>query len=298
MSEQARLQELEDIQAITRLKARYVHAADGGWTDKPPHDAEGVASLFVPDGVWDGGRFGRGEGHDGIRAYFQGAIETTPMVFHHTSSPDIQVDGDTATGSWHVVVPMIQAGVSSVLVMGGCGDYFDAADTVIRMCDYRPEDATSEAREVAARLPTARRNEQAAPLPAVVPRIPQAESFDPSRGRREVKIDARALDKIQFGREDIDLRGVEQLLDRSQTRAIGNAIHLMTRRWIDGTTTLSEGLDALEALLDAEGLDVLDPFHRHDHAGEHPGNLARPRRFEIAAAINRLRTVRMHQRRN
>ena len=116
MSEQARLQELEDIQAITRLKARYVHAADGGWTDKPPHDAEGVASLFVPDGVWDGGRFGRGEGHDGIRAYFQGAIETTPMVFHHTSSPDIQVDGDTATGSWHVVVPMIQAGVSSVLV--------------------------------------------------------------------------------------------------------------------------------------------------------------------------------------
>ena len=189
-------------------------------------------------------------------------------------------------------------GVSSVLVMGGCGDYFDAADTVIRMCDYRPEDATSEALEVAARLPTARRNEQAAPLPAVVPRIPQAESFDPSRGRREVKIDARALDKIQFGREDIDLRGVEQLLDRSQTRAIGNAIHLMTRRWMDGTTTLGEGLDALEALLDAEGLDVLDPFHRDDHAGEHPGNLARPRRFEIAAAINRLRTVRMHQRRN
>jgi hypothetical protein len=52
-------------------------------------------------------------------------------------------------------------------------------------------------------------------------------------------------------------------------------------------------LDAMEALLDEAGLDILDPFHR---PGEHPGNLARPRRFEMAAAINRLRTVRMRQR--
>ena len=97
MSDARSLQELLDVQEITRLKARYVHAADGGWTGKPPHDAEGVASLFVPDGVWDGGAFGRGEGHEGIRAYFAGAIDHTPMVFHHTSSPDIRVDGDRAT---------------------------------------------------------------------------------------------------------------------------------------------------------------------------------------------------------
>ena len=115
MSDARSLQELLDVQEITRLKARYVHAADGGWTGKPPHDAEGVASLFVPDGVWDGGAFGRGEGHEGIRAYFAGAIDHTPMVFHHTSSPDIRVDGDRATGSWHVVVPMIQDETSRVL---------------------------------------------------------------------------------------------------------------------------------------------------------------------------------------
>jgi hypothetical protein len=120
-----------------------------------------------------------------------------------------------------------------------------------------------------------------------------ATSFDASRGRREVKIDAKSRDRIVYGRDDIDLRSVEQLLDTSQTRAIGNAIHLMTRRFFDGERTLAEALDALDALLDAEGLDVLNPFHRE---GEHPGNLARPRRFEIAAAINRLRTLRMRQR--
>ena len=32
--------------------------------------------------------------------------------------------------------------------MGGSGDYFDVADTVIRMRDYLPEDVTEQAREV------------------------------------------------------------------------------------------------------------------------------------------------------
>ena len=48
----------------------------------------------------------------------------------------------------------------------------------------------------------------------------------------------------------------------------------------------------LESILDAEGLDALDPWRRGD---QHPGDFARPRRFEIAAALNRLRGVEMRQ---
>jgi hypothetical protein len=44
-------------------------------------------------------------------------------------------------------------------------------------------------------------------------------------------------------------------------------------------------LDQLDAMFDAQGLDALAPV-----AGQHIGNLARPRKFEIAAAINRLRS--------
>ncbi len=116
MSDAARLKQLEDIQAIASLKGRYVEAADGGWTGKPPHDADGVCALFVPDGVWEAGELGGGNGHEGIHAYFSGAGEDTPMVFHHTGSPEIHVDGDRAHGSWHVIVPLIQSGVSRVLV--------------------------------------------------------------------------------------------------------------------------------------------------------------------------------------
>jgi predicted ABC-class ATPase len=180
--------------------------------------------------------------------------------------------------------------VSCILVMGGSGDYFEVADTVIRMDEYRPEEATAEAHRVARERPTTRRCETRSPLSPVAPRKPIAASLDASRGRREVKIDAKGKDLILFGSDPIDLRQVEQLVDASQTRAIGYALYLARKRWMDGRRTLCEVVDALEALLDDRGLDELDPFRRRE---SHPGNFARPRRHEIAAALNRLRTVRM-----
>jgi hypothetical protein len=90
--------------------------------------------------------------------------------------------------------------------------------------------------------------------------------------------------------DEIDLRAVEQILDASQTRAIGLALHRAAEQWMDGWRTVPEILDALDELLDREGLDALDPFGRR---GEHPGALARPRRFEIAAALGRLRSLRV-----
>jgi len=184
-------------------------------------------------------------------------------------------------------------GVSTVLVMGGCGDYFDVADGVVAMREFRPRDVTDAARDIAAKMVSERRSEALAPFEGAAERIPEPSSFDPSRGRREVKIDARARDLVLFGREAIDLRGVEQLVDLSQTRAVGHALHLATQRFADGRATLAEVLGALDAFFDEQGLDELDPFHR---PGRHPGNFARPRRFEIAAAVNRLRTLRMRQR--
>jgi predicted ABC-class ATPase len=181
-------------------------------------------------------------------------------------------------------------GLSTVLVMGGCGDYFDVADTVLRLREYRADDATTEARRIAQEHASARRRETPEPLRPATPRVPLAASFDASRGRREVKIDVPTRDALRYGREDLDLRGLEQLVDKSQTRAIGHAIHLASREWMDDETSLARVLDALERHLDEHGLDALDPWHR---PGQHPGHFARPRRFEIAGAINRLRSLRM-----
>ena len=114
--------------------------------------------------------------------------------------------------------------------------------------------------------------------------------FDARRGRKDVKFSSRGREEIVYGTTEIDLRAVEQLFDPSQTRAIVGAIHLAAERFIDGERALPKVLDALEAFFDDEGLDGLDPFHR---PGRHPGALARPRRFEIASAINRMRSLRL-----
>ncbi len=181
-------------------------------------------------------------------------------------------------------------GLSTILVMGGSGDFFDVADAVIEMKAYRATDVTQRAREIAERFPIVSEHEERPPLTPPRERRPDPKSFDARRGRRDVKISSRDREEIVYGTTAIDLRNVEQLFDPSQTRAIAASMHLAVTRFMDPDRTLAGILDELDRFFDEEGLDALDPFHR---PGRHPGKFARPRRFEIAAAINRMRTLRL-----
>ena len=101
----ARLTRLEDVEAIRALKMRYARYADAGY------DADGIASLFMDDGVWDGGAvFGRAEGVDAIREFFAGAPGRIPWSLHYVLAPEIEVadDGRSATGSWYLWQPCIR----------------------------------------------------------------------------------------------------------------------------------------------------------------------------------------------
>lgn len=176
-------------------------------------------------------------------------------------------------------------GVSTVLVMGGSGDYFDIADRVVLMDHYRPQDVTSKAREIAGELPS-----QRVPAESELPklsnaRIPLPESFNPMIGKK-VTVRSRGKDHIQFGRTTIDLTYVEQIAEESQTRAIGGLLLYAVRNGIiDGKRSVHEIVKALEERIDAEGLEVASPFAMPS------ADYARPRPEEICAAINRLRTL-------
>ena len=45
--------------------------------------------------------------------------------------------------------------VSTILVAGSCGDFFDVADTVLKMQEYRCQDVTSRAKQIAQQMPSA-----------------------------------------------------------------------------------------------------------------------------------------------
>ncbi len=178
-------------------------------------------------------------------------------------------------------------GVSTVLVMGGSGDYFDVADTVIAMIEFLPHDVTARAKEIARAYRTARRPEGGERFGEVTPRVPLPESLDPSRGRRDVKLKVRDTDEFVFGTEEVDLSAVEQIVHPSQVRAIAEAMVYAKRQYMDGRRTLREVLEGVMRDLDTRGLDVLTG------TGSPRGDLARFRRHELAAAINRLRTLKV-----
>jgi predicted ABC-class ATPase len=175
-------------------------------------------------------------------------------------------------------------GVSTVLVIGGSGDYFDVADCVICMVEYRPCDLTQKAKEIAEKYKAERTPEGGQDFGRVTERIPQTHSFDPSRGKKSVKIAAKGLNSILFGVHPIDLAAVEQLVDMSQTRAIGDAVHYATR-FMDGEKTLREVVEIVLGEIEKKGLSVLNPMP--------VGDYAEFRSHELAAAINRLRTLRI-----
>ncbi len=174
-------------------------------------------------------------------------------------------------------------GVSSVIVMGGSGDYFDVADTVIMMDSYEPRDVTKQARALAKPYQT-KSNSTSSFGPSFgqsTTRCPQQNALSPARGKREVKIDTKEVGLLLYGSHRIDLSQVEQLIDMGQTRTIGLMIHHFAKHYADNCENLTTGL--IQVLEDAEkyGLDYFSQFK--------VGNLALPRLHELAAAINRIR---------
>jgi predicted ABC-class ATPase len=177
----------------------------------------------------------------------------------------------------------VEHGVSTILVMGGSGDYFDVADTVIAMDGYLPVDATARAGEISRRHRASRRDEGGSSYGRITKRTPAPSSFDPSRKRREVKIDAKGTEKIIFGTEQVDLSALSQLVDPAQARAVGNIIHRYATQYASEGVCLVDGLIRVLDEIEQEGLDILLPYKT--------GDLACPRIFEAVGAVNRMRSL-------
>jgi predicted ABC-class ATPase len=176
-------------------------------------------------------------------------------------------------------------GVSTVLVMGGSGDYFDVADTIIMMDEYRPCCVTEKAKEIALRHEVKRMDEGGTSFGEFSLRKPMSSSFDSQRGKRDVKIDAKGLNGILYGTDFIDLSYLEQLVDISQTRCIGFLIHYYANHYLNKSEGLKEGLEKVMRDVGEKGFDILLSYK--------VGNLALPRIYEVAGAINRMRCLKI-----
>lgn len=176
-------------------------------------------------------------------------------------------------------------GISTILVMGGSGDYFDVADTVIAMIEYRPKHVTAQAKEIAQRYRTERRSEATTPFPPIDHRVPVPGQLQLRRGKREIAIKAKGMETIIAGKEKITLQFVEQLVEDGQLHSLAAALEFALRqKWIDGKRTIAEILQLLEQQIRQKGLSSLSP-KAHNLAGFRPQ--------EFAAVLNRYRSLQM-----
>jgi predicted ABC-class ATPase len=179
------------------------------------------------------------------------------------------------------VKPFYQSlGISTVLVMGGSGDYFSVADHIIQMKQFAPYDVTNQAQGIARDYPTGRTQEGESDFSVEPARIPNADSIDPLNEYNRSRVSASESDALVFGKQKVDLVDVEQLVEPLQTKAIGLAM-VYAKQYMDGSRPLRDVIDRVVADIEQEGIDVLDKNLTGDIAGF--------RALELAAALNRLR---------
>ncbi|MCP4229015.1 MAG: ATPase, partial [bacterium] len=163
--------------------------------------------------------------------------------------------------------------ISTILVIGGSGDYFSVAGNVIGMKDYLPIDMTETAHQIAEKYKTERKHEGGNSFGSVTPRIPLKESLDPSRGRKAIKIAAKGLHTISFGTYSIDISDLEQLVDIGQTKAIADAVYYAAN-FMTNQRTLKEIVGLVLADIQQKGFDVLDRVPSGEYTVFRPFELA------------------------
>ena len=140
---------------------------------------------------------------------------------------------DPITPFLHTVTSLYtERSVSTILVAGSCGDFFDTADTVICMQEYRCVDMTREAKMICQEMPATRDAAKAS----------GAAKFSDRSRRRIVmsclnpggngKVKADRDRGIIYGNTEIDLSFVEQLVDSSQTRCAVLALSFFLHMYI------------------------------------------------------------------
>jgi len=180
-----------------------------------------------------------------------------------------------------------QKGVSSILVIGGSGEYLSVADRVYLMEDYRIHEVTGEAKKLGATLNQKEKEE----LPEADWKLERKlsmegfSSFVPELGMERLEVTDMGI--IYVGEEALDLRRLSGLLTQAQYNMTGFLIRYMAASLNETTLTPEFRLKELYQRIEEEGLDSIfsNYFTKCDRF------LDLPRKEDVLAAINRMREV-------
>ncbi|WED24392.1 ABC-ATPase domain-containing protein [Vibrio sp. JC009] len=166
-------------------------------------------------------------------------------------------------------------GISTLMVMGGSGDYLDVADTVIQMHDYQAVDLTEKAQQVISQHPTQREKEAETELAKVKPRSVNRSALQAILTDGKFRVNAKGTDSLRFGKEYVDISAMEQIESANEINAIG-WVWFQIAQMPGWSKNLKQEIDSY----------LNESWSRNM---PNNGDLAKPRTIDVMAALNRLR---------
>ncbi len=179
-----------------------------------------------------------------------------------------------------------QESVSTILVIGGSGEYLSVADKIYMMEDYLIHDVTKKSKAICTSH-------------GVTTDVLQEEDWAQNRilysegftsypdGSRSEKLEVLDMGIIQIGDEWIDVRGLHNIVSKWQFEALGFMLRQLMVSNKDHNIDIVRKIDELYAKIEAEGVDIL--YSSFFTTTERFLDL--PRKQELMMLINRMRKV-------
>lgn len=185
-----------------------------------------------------------------------------------------------------IVKPLYeQKGISTIIVVGSCGDFFDVADCVIQMDNYETKDVTKEAKNLSRGEILKRIEARKLKINIQFNRVVKKGTIQ--AGERGIKIKTIGVDTIIINKEEINLRSVEQVVDNEQLNSIGSIMKWAEDNIVDKGLSLDKFVDNILEEINKNGLIAMEKIKGGS------GSLAMPRKQEIMAAYNRYRKLKV-----
>lgn len=177
-------------------------------------------------------------------------------------------------------------GVSTILVIGGSGEYLAVADKIYMMDGFRIRDVTERSKRICVSH-------------GIKPDFPEPTVWEQRRalfadhfssypeGSGSEKLEVSDMGFIIIGDEFIDIRGLHDIVSKRQLDALGYMLRYLETRNTDRKIDLETKIEALYDVIEKEGLDTV--FSSFFTTTERFLDL--PRKQELKAVINRMRKI-------
>lgn len=174
-----------------------------------------------------------------------------------------------------------QKGISTILVAGSSGDFFDIADLVIQMDNYEPYEVTKKAKALSRGITNVNENLR---VDIDFNRVILKGTIESSP--KGVKVKTLGKDGISINKENIDLRAVEQIVDNEQLNTIGAIMKYAENKLMGKNLTLAQIADNITEELKNNLIGI-------ENIKGGYGSFDIVRKQEIMCAYNRYRKIKI-----